>query len=185
MDSKPSDIELLEKVKNSDMDAFRLLFERYQPIIFRQLTYQTGEIDISQDIVQETFIRVWENRRSLKPHLSFLAFTFRISRNILYDFIKHQKVRERSAEFLPPTESSEHDDPLELLQANLLQEQISTIINTHLPPRCREIFLLSRFEGKTHREIASLLKLSVRTVEHQVNHALKVLRRKLKYDDLK
>jgi len=72
-----------------------------------------------------------------------------------------------------------------LLQANLLQEQISTIINTHLPPRCREIFLLSRFEGKTHREIATLLKLSIRTVEHQVNHALKVLRRKLKYDDLK
>ena len=173
------DTQLLEKVKHSDMEAFRLLFERYQPIVFRQVLYYTGQTDLTHDIIQETFIRVWEHRQSLKPQLSFLAYTLRISRNLVYDMIKHQKVRERSVEFLPPPTSSEHDDPAEMLHLTLLQEKITTAINSHLPPRCREIFLLSRFEGKTHQEIADLLQLSIRTIEHQINHALKVLRKQL------
>jgi RNA polymerase sigma-70 factor (ECF subfamily) len=81
---------------------------------------------------------------------------------------------------LPPVALSEIDDPSEALQLKILQERIISIINEDLPSRCREIFLLSRFEGKTHKEIAETLHLSVRTVEHQIDHALKVMRKKLR-----
>lgn len=180
MDHNSTDTQLLERVKESDTEAFRALFERYQPIVFRHAFFQTNQIDLSHDIVQETFIRVWNHRLSLQPHLSFLAYTLRISRNLIFDFIRHQNIRERSEDGLPPHALSEIDDPAEALQLTLLQEQITTIVNNHLPSRCREIFFLSRFEGRTHEEIAHHLHLSVRTVEHQICKALKILRKKLK-----
>jgi RNA polymerase sigma-70 factor (ECF subfamily) len=179
VDQKITDTQLLERIKNSDMAAFKVLFERYQPVIFRQVLFQTREIDISHDIVQETFIKVWEHRKSIKPHLSFLAYLLRISRNLIFDIVKHRKIRERTSEFIPQIALSENDDPGEALHLTVLQEQITTIINRDLSHRCREIFLLSRFEGKTHREIAEIFNLSVRTVENQITHALKVLRKRL------
>ena len=180
MEQKKTDSQLLKRVKDSDMEAFRTLFNRYQPVLFRQVLFQTRHSDLSHDIVQETFIRVWEHRRSLKPHLSFVSYIFHISRNLIRDNIKHQKIRERTDKDIPPSILSENDDPGEALQLTLLQEQIMGIINEDLPKRCREIFLLSRFEGKTHREIADTLQLSSRTVEYQILHALKVIRKKLR-----
>jgi RNA polymerase sigma-70 factor, ECF subfamily len=173
-----TDKELLEQVKASDTEAFRQIFERYQPVLFRQVNFQMGHTDQSHDIVQQTFISVWEHRKSLQPHLSFLAYILRISRNLMYDIHKHQKIRERTHGALPPQAKSELDDPVEALHASILREKISTVIN-ELPHKCREIFLLSRFEGKSNREIAESMKISVRTVEHQISHALKIVRNRL------
>ena len=178
MEQNVTDAQLLEQVKSSDMEAFRRLFERYQPILFRQVLFQTSETDQAHDIVQQTFISVWEHRGSIRPHLSFLAYILRISRNLIYDAVKHQKIRDRIDVTLPPPAKSELDDPAEALHLAVLQEKITSIIND-LPRKCREIFLLSRFEGKTNQEIADSLQLSVRTVEHQISNALKVLRKHL------
>jgi RNA polymerase sigma-70 factor, ECF subfamily len=180
VEQQRTDAQLLEQVKGTDMEAFHILFDRYQPVLFRQILFQTGQTDLTDDIVQETFIRVWEHRSSLKPHLSFAAYIFRISRNLIRDDIKHQKIRARTEKDIPPSALSEHDDPGEALQLTLLQEKITSIITKELPKRCREIFLLSRFEGKTHKEIAEMLHLSVRTVEHQILYALNILRKRLK-----
>jgi RNA polymerase sigma-70 factor, ECF subfamily len=174
-----TDTDLLERVRDSDMEAFRMLFERYQPIVFRHTLYRTGQIDLSHDVVQETFTKVWERRQSLKPRLSFLAYALRISVNLVRDAAKHRKVRERLQSFVPPPVLSEGDDPAEVFQVIALQERISAVINQDLTERCRQIFLLSRFEEKPHKEIAEMLGISVRTVEHQISHALKVLRKKL------
>ena len=178
MEQKVTDVQLLEQVKGSDVEAFRRLFERYQPILFRQVFFQTSETDQAHDIVQQTFISVWEHRRSIRSHLSFLAYILRISRNLIYDAVKHQKIRDRIDVTLPPPAKSELDDPAEALLLAVLQEKITSLIND-LPRKCREIFLLSRFEGKTNQEIADSLQLSVRTVEHQISNALKVLRKHL------
>ena len=178
MEQKVTDVQLLEQVKGSDVEAFRRLFERYQPILFRQVFFQTSETDQAHDIVQQTFISVWEHRRSIRSHLSFLAYILRISRNLIMDSVKHQKIRDRIDVTLPLPAKSELDDPAEALHLAVLQEKITSIIND-LPRKCREIFLLSRFEGKTNQEIADSLQLSVRTVEHQISNALKVLRKHL------
>jgi RNA polymerase sigma-70 factor (ECF subfamily) len=174
-----TDSELLERVRGSDSDAFRLLFERYQPIVFRQVMYQLHEADAAHDVVQETFVRIWDRRGSLRPGQSFLAYALRISGNLVRDAARHRAVREKHAGDVPPPARSEGDDPEEALALAMLEERIAGIVNTRLPERCREIFLLSRFEGKSHREIGELLGVSEKTVENQVNRALRVLRKRL------
>jgi RNA polymerase sigma-70 factor (ECF subfamily) len=175
------DTWLLEQVKKSDQEAFRILFERYQPMVFRRVMFQTGQKELAHDIVQETFIRVWEHRQALKPQLSFPAYLFRISGNMVNDAFRHRNVRERLEEDVPIPNYSEGDHPEEVLQLTMLQTRIHAIIHSDLPPKCREIFLLSRFEEKSHLEIASMLHISVRTVEHQIAHALKILHKRLKF----
>jgi RNA polymerase sigma-70 factor (ECF subfamily) len=180
MNDHRTDADLLERLKESDEEAFHMLFERYQPIVFRQVMYKLRDTDLSHDIVQETFIRVWEKRVSLKPHLGFLALLLRISGNLVRDAARRRQTRERLAHAVPPPALSEGDDPEEALQLSMLQDRLSSVINEDLPEKCRAIFLLSRVEGKSIQEIANLLAISEKTVENQINRALKVLRKRLR-----
>ena len=179
MNDQKTDSELLRLVKTSDAEAFRELFERYQPLTFRHVLFLIRDTDAAHDIVQEAFLRIWNHRASLQPHLSFLAYALRIGENLVRDAARHRKIRERFADVLPPPHLSEGDDPLEALQLAQTREHIMAVIEQKLPSRCRMVFLLSRFEEKSNAEIAALLGVSVKTVENQIHHALKVLRREL------
>lgn len=179
MGPSASDMQLMEKVRDSDMEAFRELFDHYQPVMFRQVLFTTRQTDLAHDIVQETFLRIWERRRSLKPHQSFLALALSICHNLVLDAVKHRKVRERLEEEVPRPTLSEGDDPHEALQRTLLEEELAKALRDELGEKCRTVFLLSRFEKMTNRDIAELLGTSPKTVENQMNHALKVLRKRL------
>src|SRR5512137_2186691 len=95
-----SDTDLLQQVKNSDMEAFGVLFKRYQPVIFRHVLFQIHQRDLAHDIVQESFIRIWEHRTSLQPQLNLLAYALRISTNLVLDAYKHKRVREQLKEYI-------------------------------------------------------------------------------------
>ncbi len=88
-------------------------------------------------------------------------------------------VRDLTRKYAPPA-LSPNDDPEGELHVSLLQDRISAIINEDLPVKCRNVFRLSRFEGKSNREIADLLGLSVKTVENQITRALRIVRKRLR-----
>lgn len=180
MGDRHSDIELVRRTKASDQEAFKLLFEQYQPLLFRQVLFMTRDEEAAHDIVQETFYRIWQRRSSLNPRLSFLAYAIRIGGNLARDVARHRRTRQRLDGQLPAPERFERDDPEEALSLTLLRERLTAVINDSLPERCRTIFLLNRFENLSNQEIAALLGISVRTVEHQMNRALRVLRRELR-----
>jgi RNA polymerase sigma-70 factor (ECF subfamily) len=180
------DIELIARTKVSDQEAFKSLFEQYQPVLFRHVLFMTRDEEAAHDIVQETFVRIWQKRSSLKPALSFLAYALRIGGNLARDFARRRRTRKRLDEHVPPPARSERDDPEESLKLSLLGERLTAIVNDQLPERCRKVFLLGRFENLSNQEIADLLGISVRTVEHQMNRALRMLRRSLRpYLDMK
>lgn len=171
--------QLLIAVKASDKGTFKALFEKYQPLLFRHTVYRLRDETLAHDIIQETFLRVWQHRTSLKPHLPFYPFLLRISRNLISDHVKHEKVRtryQREASIIP---LSEGDDPEQAFHLSKLEEEIICIVNTNLGDRCRTVFLLSRIEGKSNTEIAETMNISVKTVNNQITHALKILRQKL------
>ncbi len=173
------DADLVRKVRKSDIEAFRVLFEKYQPTVYRDVFFRTRDAELSHDIVQDTFLRIWERRKTLRANLSILGFLLRISGNLARDAVRRGRTRDRLKESVPQPAISEGDDPEAALNLAVLEERLTAIINDRLPKRCRAIFLLSRFEGKSNNEIAMMLKISVRTVEHQIAHALGVLRRSL------
>lgn len=174
-----TDDRLLERVRASDAEAFRVLFEKYQPILFRTVLHRLRDADTAHDIVQGTFLRVWQRRASLRPDLPFLAYLFRISNNLVLDHVKHNEVRRRLEAEIPASPASAYDNPEHSLQLTMLEETLSKVVSTKLPEKCREIFLLSRLEGMSNAEISTHLGVSVKTVENQITRALKILRRYL------
>jgi RNA polymerase sigma-70 factor (ECF subfamily) len=169
------------------LENLDLLFKREFEALFREyfigLSYfarkYTGDLDSAKEIVHGVFIRIWENRLEFewdKPAKSYL-FTSVYNRSVNYlrdnkKFISHEEATMNNL----VTDESAFSDNLETAE---LESRIKTALQ-HLPEKCREVFELSRFEGKKYAEIADHLNISVKTVETQMSKALNILRKELK-----
>jgi len=170
---------LLTRVKEGDQDAFHGLFEKYQPNLFKLVYYKTGDYSLAQDIAQETFVRVWTNRATLKPNLAFFSLIARISQNLIQDHYKHLQVRSKHADHVKLISEKHNNNPEQEAKLHKLQQRIFEVAEKDLPKKCRSIFLMSRVTGMSNQEIADALCITKKTVENQLHHALKVLREKM------
>lgn len=132
-----------------------------------------------EDLAQNVFIRFWEKRHQINITSSVGAYLNRMGVNEALAYLRKNK-RYSIEELTPQTRSGDTVDSSEQTYLHTeLQEQIKTAIET-LPPRCRLVFQLSRYEELTYKEIAEKLEISVKTVENQMGKALRVLREELK-----
>ncbi len=158
------------RIKASDHAAFKVLFYRYYDPLFRFVSRRLSNQAGASDIVQDVFVRVWQNRARLDPDQPLKAYLFRIANNMLIDQYRKRDVRLAYAaqqDTTPPMVAPvEHFD---------VEEEVMAAIN-RLPEAIRQTFILSRFEAMTYPEIAALLEVSVKTVESRMSKALKKLR---------
>lgn len=172
------DSYLLEEVKSGNNQAFEYLFRSYYPRLFGYAIRFVEDEESARDIIQECFIKFWEKREILKA-VSLTSLLFAMVHNSCLNYLKHRAVVEhQQIEYLASIEGEEKlyhvdfciDNEHKLLYQEL-EEQINLVIG-ELPERCREIFLLSRFEGLKNREIAEKLKISTTAVEKHIAKAL-------------
>ena len=104
----------------------------------------------------------------------------RISTNLCYDHFRHAKVRQRHETLIPTNHDKRLNQPEEDVLGEALENEIQKIVDTELPEKCRQVFILSRVENLSNNEISKKLGISIRTVENQVYRAIKILRKKLK-----
>ena len=171
---------LLYRLKNSDRDAFQTLFYNYYESIFSFVTYKILDADLADDITQETFLRIWKSRQLIQPDKSFYAYAARISTNLCNDHFRHINVRFKNKEKIEYSNYPKPQTPEMINDEAELKNKINQLVNTVLPEKCQNIFILSRIEQKTNKEIADILGLSIRTVENQIYRSLKILKKHLK-----
>ena len=167
----------LIRLRSDDRSALRAIFDQqYEPVcrvIFR-FVHDPG---LTEDLAQEVFVRFWEKRETIKVDSNLPAYLRRMAAN---EALAHLRKKTRyQADELPlhlPGHTTAAAD--EQFQAQELSQRITQAVDS-LPPRCRTVFQLSRFEEKTYQEIADELEISIKTVENQMGKALKVLREKL------
>lgn len=168
--------DLSRRLAESDRDAFRELFEELHVTLIRFCWRYTKDDDTSRDIVQDAFVKVWEKRTTLDPNKSLLAFMYTIVRNRALNLSRDTHYTNGVD---ADTTSIDHAlEPDEQVSVKMLDQNIREWIDD-LPPRRRQAFLLSRFEGLTHAEIASVMDVHPRTVNTHVMLALRELRLKL------
>ncbi|MDA3891517.1 MAG: RNA polymerase sigma-70 factor [Salinivirgaceae bacterium] len=155
-----------------------LFHEHFTPLVYFAQKY-LGDLDSSKEVVHNVFVKIWENRNEFefdKPAKSYLfTSVYNRSMNAIRD--KKKFVNSEDDEVHAATlERGEFTDSMEVSE---LEGKINSAIQK-LPQKCKEVFELSRFEGKKYAEIAEHLNISVKTVEAQMSKALKVLKVELK-----
>lgn len=134
-----------------------------------------GDKDASHDVVQEVFMKLWNKRQELDHILNIKAYLFKSVINTSLSWLENNKNKSPLPDLKLESGASSDSGIL----ARELETKIQAALNT-LPPKCKAIFALSRFEGLKNKEIAEHLGLSLKTVENQMGIALKKMR-----DDLK
>ncbi len=169
--------DLFDQIKSDDQKAFKLLFSIYFPRLNDFAKHVVNDDGISQDIVQEVFVKVWEKRADIES-VNLEAFLFKLVRNRCIDYIKHMKVINNRMQEIHVFSKYEElyridfigNEPYVLIEKEL-KAKIETTIQG-LPDRCREVFILSRINGLKNREIAEKLHISIKNVERHLKRAL-------------
>jgi RNA polymerase sigma-70 factor, ECF subfamily len=172
---------LFDQIKTGDQKALELLFSIYFPRLNDFARNVVNDDGISQDIVQEVFVKVWEKKAEIES-LNIEGFLFRLVRNRCIDYIKHLKVVNNRLQKIHIASKYEElyridfvgNEPYILIEQELKMKIERTIQD--LPDRCREVFMLSRMNGLKNKEIAEKLDINIKNVERHLNRALQSFR---------
>ncbi len=171
---------IIRKIKEGDEASFRCLFDRYRNELFTYCQHITKERSIAEEIVQDVFMIIWQNREGLQPQIKPYLYT--ITQNLSFNFLKKatRDVKMKKQVFY---ESQKEFRQEWLIDFKDTKELITQAI-TQMPTRQQEIFSLSRWENKSHDEIARQLRISKNTVKDQMYKALKAIKHYLQTHQL-
>lgn len=180
MSSTLSNKDLVLRIAKDDQKSFEAVYERYSK---KMLLYANNVLDntaVSEDIVQNIFIDFWSKRATNKID-NLPSYLFRAVKFQIFKYFRDKKFSEEDL-----TRLNILDISINASQNMEFQELENSIHNyvSQLPPRCKEIFELSRFENKSNKEIAELLGISIQAVKNQITKALSTLKDKLKDEGL-
>jgi RNA polymerase sigma-70 factor (family 1) len=179
MDINENEILLIRAFKNGDQKAFEKLFERYHKKLYAYLMRLLDSKEDAEEIVQESFIKIWEKREEFIEGYSFNAFLFTIAKNTFLNFTRekvNRRVFEDHFQLINEVESGKTDDYVIFKETR----EIIRLIIEGMPPRRREVFMMRKVEGLSRKEISEKLGISVITVDSQLLKANTYLKDELK-----
>ncbi len=172
-----TDQTLLALFKEGDHKAYTELYARYSGVLYAHALRRLNDREEAKDIVHELFTYLWLNKDSIQIHGQFSGYLYTSVRNRVIKAIAHKAVALR---YVNVEVSHKHGSLSSdfLIRENQLKHLIEREVSA-LPPRMREVFILSREAHLTHKEIANQLNISELTVKKQMSNALRVLRTRL------
>ncbi|NLY24358.1 MAG: RNA polymerase sigma-70 factor [Bacteroidales bacterium] len=174
-----SEVNDLRALKRGSAEAFERLYDRYAGKVYNfVLGLSGGDSYMAGEMVQTTFIRLWETRDRIDTDKSLISYLTTIAKNSLFNHYKRQTVEYLYRETMLRDEVMHDAATEEEIEMISLQRSLYEMID-RLPPGRKRIFLMSRKEELTTREIAEKLGVSVSTVETQLSLAVKFLRSEL------
>lgn len=150
----------------------------YQPLCNYAYTY-VQDRDEAEEIVQATFLNIWEKRNNLAIHTGVKPYLYAMVRNACLNVLKHEKIKQQHAAMEMAVADRSVESTTRTVMAMELETRIYQAMDK-LPEQCRLVFKLSRFEELKYGEIAEQLNISVKTVENQMGKALRIMREQLK-----
>ncbi|KYP14359.1 RNA polymerase sigma-70 factor [Flavihumibacter sp. CACIAM 22H1] len=167
------DEELLSRLRNNNEEALAILYNRYWAFMYQKAFALLKDQPACEDIIQEIFVRIWNNRQELKITVSFSAY---LAASVRYEVIRKIKSGKIPAEALSALEKQyQLVSSQEQIEQKELLDHVNSIVN-QLSSKCKQVYKLSREEQLSHKEIAVLLQISPKTVENHLTKALRELR---------
>lgn len=175
----PSDIEILNRIKEGDINQFEVLFKDYYEKLCAFGIKYVKNIGQAEEVVQDTFYKIWKNRKTLNIRTSLKSYLFTAVKNNCLQELRTRSLDIKYENYYKSHYTNESISPIDELNAKELSNVINKALNS-LPERCMVIFKMSRYEGLKYHEIAEKLSISIKTVEANMGKALKHFRIYLK-----
>ncbi|MEM1322501.1 MAG: RNA polymerase sigma-70 factor [Bacteroidota bacterium] len=159
------------------------LFKQYQPVLLTFANRFVRSPEDAREIVQDVFVAVWNNRSAMRLDGNLKSYLFTATRNKCLNFLQKRKLQTTSLDANPLSEgSAAFEQAANNIEGKLeAAELLETILDevALLPKKCQQVFVLSRQEGLSYKEIAQQMDISVKTVENQIGIALKRIRKRV------
>jgi RNA polymerase sigma-70 factor (ECF subfamily) len=172
------DQELHHLLKTNEALFMETLFKQYYGLLCRTAVRFTKNTEAAEDLVQEVFCKIWQNRDVLEVTTSYKAYLVRSVTNQSLNYLEKQKRLVLTEDTSPYEEAFSANTTMDLLEGSEMEVKVQQAL-AMLPPQCRLVFEMSRFEELTYKEIAESLQISPKTVENQMGKALRILRERL------
>jgi RNA polymerase sigma-70 factor (family 1) len=171
-----TDIELCERMKRGDIDAYRQIYDRYHSQLYYYALRFLKMPELAEDVIHDVFLKLWEIREQLKPEFGIVGYLYKISRNQVFKLIKKISAE---AELRSKVIDIIEEQCIEA-EANLQWNEYAQLLGgaiDQLPPQCKKVFNLCRQEGKTYDEAAQILGISKHTVKEHMMTAMKNIKK--------
>ena len=172
-----SDPELWTQIRQGNATAFSSVFKKYYPPLYLFAGKFVKDVQAAEYIVQDLFVTLWTKRDSIQISTSLKAYLYTSVKNRSLDYIKqkgftHRRVRD----------SVQHQEAVVTPEGQYLEKEFHRAVHEaidKLPEKCRQIYIMRRYENLKYYEIAQILNISVNTVKTQLKRALKSLQKQL------
>lgn len=177
---------LFERLRKGDEAAFKVIYNMYVPRLFYFVREYLPQADMAENIIQDTLLTLWDKKASLSDGTNLSAYLYTVAKNNCLNKLRDLKYAKKlydSADHSELELKANYDALSSLETSSLTFSEIEKIIKEtmeQLPPQCRVVFQLSRFDDKKNKEIAEELNISVKAVEGHMTKALKLFRINLK-----
>lgn len=167
------DTELMDRLRAGDDLALKVIYKKYWSLLYNSAFNMLQDQQACEDIIQELFINLWNKREQIEIKASLKSYLFASVRYEVFRQVRHGSVREDIFENIQDRlqTPSEYGN----IEHRELLSYVNSIVN-NLSEKCKVVYKLSREEQLSHKEIATKLDISTKTVENHLNKALRQLR---------
>lgn len=173
---------LLLQLKAGNERAFEQLYNLYSLRLYGFLLKLVKDDEIAQDLLQDVFIKIWQNRDAFDTGKNFRPYLFRIAENSVVDFFR----KVACDKMLEKKLSLAYSEIYSHIEETIFSRENGVILNQaieQLPPQCKLVFTLCKLEGKSYKEVSQMLGISVATISNHLQKASQVIRRKVLVSD--
>ncbi len=172
------DNDILVELPQNGEKAMSMIYEHYyQQLCLRAIRY-VKDSKIAEDLVQDLLVDIWKKRENLNINTSLIGYLQRSIVNKSLNWIRSQRVQIEDIDAVKST-SDNNPDAQDIIEKTELEQHITKVIDG-LPEKCRLVFVMSRFDLMSYKEIGDKLDISTKTVENQISKALRILRSDMK-----
>ncbi|WP_018627745.1 sigma-70 family RNA polymerase sigma factor [Niabella aurantiaca] len=167
-------MDYVSEIKRGNKLIFEEVYHKYHNRFYFYVLRNTASDDLAEEVVQMSFVKVWEKRSELSSSFPIEVQIARIARSVLIDILRRKAIERSALDAIKQNADAviARDPAADKQLVEKVQEAIES-----LPPQCKKIFILSREGGLTHLQIADHLSVSPKTVENHISKALKVVRK--------
>lgn len=175
--------QLLYRLQKGDYRAFELLYDKYRMLLMGKVFRLVKSEELTADIIQDLFLKIWNNRENVDPEKSFRSFLYKISENLVFDFYRKAARDRELFRGVFDNLNTQYDHVEEYINKKDVEKQLQHVLDI-LPPQCRKVYLLFKFEGKSYQEISDMLGISLSAVNNHITKANNLIKKHFPSENL-